>query len=65
MIVSSHPTPEIRATPAEGCDVCGALAKQWDEAGDRDLLIEINNHPHDPPKLSRVAELQREGVALA
>jgi hypothetical protein len=63
-IVSSRPAPEIRATPAEGCDVCNALAKQWDETGDRDVLIEINNHPHQEPKLSRVRQWKREGASV-
>ncbi|WP_424920212.1 hypothetical protein [Streptomyces sp. wa13] len=54
-IVSSHPTPEIRATPADGCDVCGALAQEWYVKQDRDVLIEINNHPHTAPKLLRVS----------
>ncbi|QAX94750.1 hypothetical protein HOV12_gp42 [Streptomyces phage Lilbooboo] len=62
-IVSSR-TPEIRATVAKGCDVCGALAKQWDESGDRDVLIEINNHPHKEPKLSRVAAWKAEGASV-
>ncbi|MGW6012344.1 hypothetical protein [Streptomyces sp. NPDC055210] len=61
-LVSSRPTPEIRATPAEGCDVCGALADQYAETQDRDLLIEINNHPHDEPKLSRVRRWKAEGM---
>ncbi|MCZ4117833.1 hypothetical protein [Streptomyces sp. H39-S7] len=48
--------PEMRAKVAPGCDVCAALAKEWDERRDRDVLMEINNHPHGTPKLSRVAE---------
>ncbi|MET9295308.1 hypothetical protein [Streptomyces sp. NPDC003077] len=61
-IVSSHQYPEMRATPAEGCDVCGALAKQYATSKDRDLLIEINNHPHTEPKLSRVRAWKQEGA---
>ncbi|MFJ5103239.1 hypothetical protein [Streptomyces sp. NPDC088554] len=48
-----HKAPE----PAPGCDVCGALAKQWKQATDAtspaydlshalDLAIEIGRHPH-------------------
>lgn len=55
--------PEIRATVAPGCDVCGALAKEWDEKQDRDVLIEMNNHPHAAPKLRRVAEWISENGA--
>lgn len=43
------PPPE----PAQGCDVCGALVKQRQEARDRgdlsaatDADVEIRNHPH-------------------
>lgn len=47
-----------------GCGVCGALAKQWDEKHDRDLLIEINNHPHAEPKLSRVNSWVAKGTSV-
>jgi hypothetical protein len=47
-----------------GCDVCGALAKQWDETGDRDVLMEINNHPHTEPKLSRVKDMVANGASV-
>ncbi len=56
--------PELRATPAPDCDVCAALAKQWEETSDRDVLIEINNHPHDEPKLSRVKQWKAEGASV-
>lgn len=62
-IVSSR-VPEIRATVPPDCDVCGALAKQWDETRDRDVLIEINNHPHTEPKLSRVRTWVAEGASV-
>lgn len=52
-IVSTR-SPEMRATVAEGCDVCEALAREWDESNDRDVLLEIQNHPHARPKLARV-----------
>ena len=54
--------PEIRATPTAGCDVCAALADEWFANGDRDVLIEINNHPHKEPKLSRVKAWMTEGA---
>ncbi|MFD4633814.1 hypothetical protein ACFVYR_12470 [Streptomyces sp. NPDC058284] len=57
--------PEIRATPAPGCDVCAALAGEWFSNGDRDVLIEINNHPHEEPKLSRVKAWKSEGAKVA
>lgn len=56
--------PEMRATVSTGCGVCGALAKQWDEKHDRDLLIEINNHPHAEPKLSRVKSWVAQGTSV-
>ena len=56
--------PEIRATPAPDCDVCGALADEWFANGDRDVLIEINNHPHEEPKLSRVRTMLGEGATV-
>ncbi|MEW2406503.1 hypothetical protein [Streptomyces griseoviridis] len=62
-IVSSR-IPEIRATVPPDCDVCSALAKQWDEKQDRDVLIEINNHPHKKPKLSRVSAWVAEGASV-
>jgi hypothetical protein len=57
--------PEIRATPAPGRDVCSALAAEWFANGDRDVLIEINNHPHEEPKLSRVKVWKGEGATVA
>jgi hypothetical protein len=44
-------------TPAPGCDVCGALFKQWRQATEAnspahdpshatDLAVEIGRHPH-------------------
>jgi hypothetical protein len=54
----------MRATVPPGCDVCAALAQQWDETADRDVLIEINNHPHTEPKLSRVTTWKREGAKV-
>ncbi|MEU0423895.1 hypothetical protein ABZ235_09785 [Streptomyces canus] len=62
--IVSRRDPEIRATPAQGCDVCAALAKQWDETNDRDVLIEINNHPHSEPKLSRVKAWKAQGASV-
>jgi len=62
-IVSTR-APEMRATVPTGCDVCAALAKQWDEKHDRDVLIEINNHPHKKPKLSRVNSWVAEGASV-
>jgi hypothetical protein len=62
-IVSSR-APEIRATVSPDCDVCAALAKQWDDKQDRDVLIEINNHPHTEPKLSRVKAWVAEGASV-
>jgi hypothetical protein len=62
--IVSYRQPEIRATVAQGCDVCGALAKQWDDQHDRDLLLEINNHPHTEPKLSRVTAWVAEGASV-
>jgi hypothetical protein len=44
--------------------VCAALAKQWDDKQDRDVLIEINNHPHTEPKLSRVKTWVAEGASV-
>lgn len=54
----SDPLRREPPTPAPGCDVCNALAKQWRqsmEAGSpaydpshaTDLAVEINRHPHD------------------
>ncbi|QPB09827.1 hypothetical protein CPT_Shady_066 [Streptomyces phage Shady] len=63
-IVSTYLT-EIRATPAPGCVPCSRLADEWDRDHDRDVLLEINNHPHDTPKLSRVEQwISAEGVSL-
>ena len=62
--IVSHRAPEIRATVQPRCDVCASLAKQWDESYDRDLLIEINNHPHEEPKLSRVKTWVDEGASV-
>jgi hypothetical protein len=44
--------------------VCAALAKQWDETSDRDVLFEINNHPHNEPKLSRVKAWKAQGASV-
>ncbi|PPS86481.1 hypothetical protein BZZ08_03448 [Streptomyces sp. MH60] len=52
----TDPLDEV-AKPAPGCDVCGALARQREEALDAsgrfydpskasDLLVEIGRHPH-------------------
>lgn len=50
--------PEFREPkPAPGCDVCGALLKQWRQATEidgqgrdlshaTDLAVEIGRHPH-------------------
>ncbi|QBZ73423.1 hypothetical protein SEA_HEATHER_53 [Streptomyces phage Heather] len=62
--IVSHRQPEIRATVRTKCDVCHALAKQWDTSWDRDLLIEINNHPHEEPKLSRVKAWINDGAKV-
>lgn len=54
-------TPPV-ATP--GCDVCGALVKQWiqamkqgspacDPSHGKDLAVEIGRHPHDWKKRGR------------
>ncbi|GAA3391856.1 hypothetical protein [Streptomyces roseoviridis] len=48
-----------RVEPAEGCGACGVLA-QWSRyysaGGDgsraTDCVVEIRNHPHEPPKLA-------------
>ncbi|MFE6846582.1 hypothetical protein [Streptomyces sp. NPDC057686] len=42
----------------ENCDICQALLFEWHLNHDRDVLIEINNHPHSKPKLNRVKEWQ-------
>ena len=50
--------------PAPGCDVCGALMKQWNQATEAgspahdpshavDLAVEIRRHPHEWKKASR------------
>ncbi|MDO0926815.1 hypothetical protein QQY24_15825 [Streptomyces sp. TG1A-8] len=62
--IVSYRSPEIRATVHNGCDVCKALAQQWDATHDRDLLIEINNHPHEKPKLSRVKDWVADGASV-
>lgn len=55
-------TAEIRPT----CGVCCALGRDWDKTHDRDLLLEIMNHPHAEPKLkTRVKELRGQGVKVA
>jgi hypothetical protein len=53
---------EIVATVPDGCRVCAALAKEWFESRDRDVLLEINNHPHSAPKLNRVKRWKATGV---
>lgn len=61
----------IRAVVPDSCDICDALANQWEENRDRDALIEINNHPHSTPKLKRRVtawlregkQVQRQGVS--
>ncbi|MFF4430471.1 hypothetical protein ACFYZ4_15020 [Streptomyces sp. NPDC001513] len=64
-ITSTRHGVTIIATPAHGCGVCGALAKQYAETRDRDLLLEINNHPHAEPKLkTKVGQLLRAGVTV-
>jgi hypothetical protein len=52
------PDPEFsEPEPASGCDVCGALIKQWRQATEKgspahdpshatDLAVEIGRHPH-------------------
>lgn len=51
---------EPRATP--GCDVCGALLKQWRQATEQgspaydpshasDLRVEMSRHPHQRPSM--------------
>lgn len=55
---------ELRATPAEGCGVCTRLEAEWFQNSDRDVLIEINNHPHEVPGLSRVRRWLGEGVSV-
>ncbi|WP_152645197.1 hypothetical protein [Kitasatospora griseola] len=62
-IVSFVREPEIRATPVDGCDVCIGLNAAWFKEYDRDLLIEINNHPHTTPKLTaRVGKILAEAA---
>lgn len=50
--------------PAPGCDVCGALLKQWRQANEAgspaydpshatDLAVEIGRHPHEWQKRGR------------
>lgn len=49
--------PGERPVPAPGCDVCGALARQWGQAMEEgspaydpshatDLAVEMGRHPH-------------------
>ena len=50
--------------PAQGCDVCGALSRQWAQATEvgspaydpshaTDLAVEIRRHPHGWKKARR------------
>ncbi|MEU7021954.1 hypothetical protein ABZ990_15005 [Streptomyces sp. NPDC046203] len=53
----SRPRPE----PVAGCTVCELLAQRFercmapgprrDESAAVDCVVEIRNHPHDPPKM--------------
>jgi hypothetical protein len=53
----SDPVTPGKPRPVPGCDVCGALAKQWRQASEAgspaydpshavDLAVEIRRHPH-------------------
>jgi len=48
----------LRATPAHGCAVCSYLAERFRRTRERDLLLEINNHPHERPKLELVRRIR-------
>ncbi|MEU5149767.1 hypothetical protein AB0G42_21620 [Streptomyces yangpuensis] len=48
----------------ETCGVCVALGAEWDDRRDRDVLLEIANHPHAEPKLARVEEWISDGVQV-
>jgi hypothetical protein len=63
-VIVSDVEPVMTATVPPECDVCNALAKEWDQNRDRDVLIEINNHPHSDPKLSRVNDWTRKGASV-
>lgn len=55
----------IRAVVPDGCGVCAALADEWGRNHDRDVLIEINNHPHEEPKLARVEDwISKRGMRV-
>ncbi|EFK99531.1 predicted protein [Streptomyces sp. SPB78] len=60
--IFSYREPQMHAVVNDECDVCAKLAVEWDRWADRDLLIEINNHPHEVPKLARVRQWKAEGV---
>lgn len=61
---ASYTYPRLEATVAEGCGVCARLAEQWVRTEERDLLIEINNHPHIAPKLASVHAWLSAGVTV-
>ncbi|MCG7529574.1 hypothetical protein MHW47_34725 [Streptomyces sp. OfavH-34-F] len=64
-IIDHHPVlGNLRVTVPPRCDVCGALAQQYDATRDRDALLEIQNHPHLEPKLQRVRDWKNRGVRL-
>lgn len=56
----------IIANVPEDCDVCSALAEEWDRGRNRDALLEIQNHPHGAPKLRRVKDwIGKEGMRVS
>ncbi|BAU83270.1 hypothetical protein SLA_2342 [Streptomyces laurentii] len=61
-VLSADHGLRARPVPAPGCTLCGHLARWFDTysaAGPRhdesaavDCVVEIRNHPHDPPKMT-------------
>lgn len=46
----------------DDCEICVALGDEWDQDRDRDVILEIQNHPHLSPKLARVKLWKVEGA---